>query len=123
MAEFIYKQVKNYLWQLIVENGNNPEFLLPSENQLAIKFKASRVSVRKAFDELEREQVVQRLKGKGTYPMQKPAQESTSSITFALILSSSESSFMTNVIRGATKYCREKKYLVSHSLFAWLVRT
>jgi len=40
---------------------------LPSENQLAVMFGASRITARKALVELENEGLVERIRGKGTY--------------------------------------------------------
>ncbi len=64
---FIYEQIKDYLTQLIVENRDRADYMLPSEQQISQKFRASRVSVRKAFSILEEEGAIYRVKGKGTF--------------------------------------------------------
>lgn len=64
---YIYEQIKDYLTKLIVANRNTPNYMLPSEQQVSQKFQASRVSVRKAFDLLEEEGVIYRVRGKGSF--------------------------------------------------------
>lgn len=104
MSDYIYKQIKNYILNLLREHNFDPNYKLPSDNQLALKFNVSRVSVRKAFTELENSNVIMRLKGKGTFAKPKdenPAPDST----LMLILPSSESAFSNNIMRGVMDYC------------------
>lgn len=103
MSDYIYKQIKNYILNLLREHNFDPDYKLPSDNQLALKFNVSRVSVRKAFDELEKGNVIVRLKGKGTFPKEKSKIVEKPTIT--LILPSSESSFANAIIRGVSSYC------------------
>ena len=60
-----YERIKNYLIQGIVSRQFYD--ILPSENQLADKFKVSRMTARRALNELGREGTVQRIPGKGTF--------------------------------------------------------
>ena len=60
-----YKRIKNYLIQGIVSKQFGD--IVPSENQLADKFKVSRMTARRALSELEREGTVERIPGKGTF--------------------------------------------------------
>ncbi len=59
------RQIRDHLFQGI----RNRQFTisLPSENRLAQKFSVSRMTARKALNELEREGYVDRVQGKGTY--------------------------------------------------------
>lgn len=52
--------MKKWLWE-------NPGGCLPTERELCDRFQASRMTVRKAVDELEAEHVLYRIKGKGTF--------------------------------------------------------
>ena len=66
-----YQQVKKELVDYIVQkdlrrNGK----CLPSENELCELFRASRMTVRKAINELETEKYLYRIKGKGTFVVQ-----------------------------------------------------
>lgn len=67
MAKPLYKYIQDHILQLIEENRENRNYMLPSENQLAIKLNASRVSVRKALAELEEEGKIYKVKGKGSF--------------------------------------------------------
>ena len=66
-SNMLYLQMRNYLLELIAQNKNTPGYLLPSENQLAQKFNASRISAKHAYDTLEEEHLVIRQRGRGTF--------------------------------------------------------
>jgi GntR family transcriptional regulator len=63
-----YHQLADILREIIQESvsGNHRE-LLPSENELAGSYQVSRATVRQALNLLEREGLVHKAKGKGTY--------------------------------------------------------
>ncbi len=105
MSDYIYKRIKNYILNILREHDFDADYKLPSENQLALKFNVSRVSVRKAFDELEKENAIIRLKGKGTFPKTKSKTAKKINVTF--ILPSSESYFSNSLIHGVVDYCNE----------------
>ena len=67
----IYQQIKNYLEELIRQNSSNPQFKLPSENQLSLKFNTSRIPAKRALQELETEGFIYRQQGKGSFIKQK----------------------------------------------------
>jgi len=60
-----YIEIQNYL-RKIIEKGNNKE-PLPSEKYLVEKFNVSRMTVRKVYDYFEKEGLIYRKKGKGTF--------------------------------------------------------
>ena len=115
MSEFIYKKIKKHILSLIDEGLGVSDYPLPSENQLALKFKASRISVRSALSELEKEGKVVRLKGRGTFP--KKAEPADGKL-YAVILPSPSSVLVAEIIRGITDYCNtaNAKYLMFFSL-------
>lgn len=63
----LYLQIREYLLDLINQHKNTPGYVLPSENQLAQKFKASRISAKHAYETLEKENLVIRQRGRGTF--------------------------------------------------------
>ena len=63
----LYLQMRRYLLEVIERNRNTPNYRLPSENQLAVKFGASRISARHAYDTLVAEHVVYRQRGRGAF--------------------------------------------------------
>ena len=60
-----YIQIKEHLLQGIVSHRFTDR--LPSENQLSRKFSVSRMTARKALDEIDREGFAERVPGKGTF--------------------------------------------------------
>ena len=64
--EPLYEQIKKHLYAEITRNVGKPDFLLPSEHELCNRFSVSRITAKRALDELKEEGVVRRIKGKGT---------------------------------------------------------
>lgn len=63
----LYLQIRDYVLNLIEQYKNTPGYILPSENQLAQKFNASRISAKHAYDTLEEEHLIIRQRGRGTF--------------------------------------------------------
>ena len=71
----LYAQVKRAL-QMEIENQMKPGDLIPSEPALEERFGVSRITVRRALDELVSEGIIVRQQGLGTFVREKPiAQE------------------------------------------------
>ena len=62
-----YKTLGGMLREQIVAGRYPPDSRLPSEHQLSARFKVSRVTARQAIQLLERERLVRRIRGSGTY--------------------------------------------------------
>ena len=69
----IYIQLKNYLKEQIVRKRLKPDEKIPSENELSSELGISRMTVRHAIKELEREGNVYTKKGEGTF-VRKPSE-------------------------------------------------
>ena len=63
----LYQQIKVLITQSLQSGEWKPGELIPSEVDLAVRFKVSQGTVRKAIDELSAENVVVRKQGKGTF--------------------------------------------------------
>jgi GntR family transcriptional regulator len=63
----LYQQIKALLMQSLQSGEWKPGELIPSEIELAVRFKVSQGTVRKAIDELAAENLVVRKQGKGTF--------------------------------------------------------
>ena len=63
-----YPLIKTTLKNRLLGGDYSEGFPLPSEPQLARKFEVSRMTARRAIDELEREGYVYRVQGAGTFP-------------------------------------------------------
>lgn len=63
----LYQQIKGLITQNLQSGAWKPGELIPSEIELAQRFKVSQGTVRKAIDELATENVLTRRQGKGTF--------------------------------------------------------
>jgi len=63
----LYEQIKVLLTQSLIAGEWRPGDAIPSEMELASRFKVSQGTVRKAIDELAAENILVRRQGKGTY--------------------------------------------------------
>ena len=63
----LYEQIKILLTQSLVAGEWKPGESIPSEMELAARFRVSQGTVRKAIDELASEHILVRRQGKGTY--------------------------------------------------------
>ena len=63
-----YQQIKERLQRLIADGGIDHR--VPSENELARQYCVSRMTARKALNELLRDGLVERIPGKGTFVKQ-----------------------------------------------------
>jgi len=63
----LYQQIKDLLMRSLQEGEWKPGEAIPSETELALRFRVSQGTVRKAVDELAAGNLVVRRQGKGTY--------------------------------------------------------
>jgi GntR family transcriptional regulator len=63
----LYRQIADQLRADIARGEFEPAGRLPSEAEMVARFNVSRVTVRLALDDLEREGLIERRKGKGTF--------------------------------------------------------
>ncbi len=71
----LYQQIKGLILQSLQAGEWRPGELIPSEMELAGRFKVSQGTVRKAIDELAAENLVMRRQGKGTFVATHSAQQ------------------------------------------------
>ena len=105
----IYEKIANYLRYLIEENKNNPNYRLPSEQQLQKKFSASRVSVRRAFKKLQDENLILSMKGKGHFINYDAGFDNSYEIktTIAFIMTNPSNNFHQQILKGVNEYCND----------------
>ena len=63
----LYQQIKGLILQSLQQGEWKPGEAIPSEMELAARFRVSQGTVRKAIDELAAENLVMRRQGKGTF--------------------------------------------------------
>lgn len=71
----LYQQIKGLILQGLEAGEWRPGELIPSEMELAARFRVSQGTVRKAIDELAAENLVMRRQGKGTFVATHAAQQ------------------------------------------------
>jgi GntR family transcriptional regulator len=64
----LYHRIYVVLRQKILDGSFPLDVSMPSEDELGASFKVSRVTIRKAMERLEREGLVHRQRGRGTFP-------------------------------------------------------
>ena len=69
----LYHQVYTILREQLMEGRYTPDKALPGELDLAEKFQVSRVTMRRALDELVREGLIERSRGRGSFARAQPA--------------------------------------------------
>lgn len=70
----LYRQLSELLRSQVLSGEFTPGQRLPSEAQLGEKFGISRITIRQALGNLEREGIVTRVPGKGTFVAEHPSQ-------------------------------------------------
>jgi len=68
----LYHQVYTILREQLMEGRYTPDKALPGELELAEKFQVSRVTMRRALDELVREGLIERARGRGSFARIQP---------------------------------------------------
>ena len=112
MGKFLYETIKDYLKKLIQENKNVPNYKLPSENQLAMRFSTTRMTAKRAISELQEEGLLYRIHGKGSFITAAPAQGTDVPVNefICMLLPNLESHFILELIAGARQYLKPFGY-------------
>ncbi len=98
----IYDKIKKYLLELIAQNKNKHNFLLPSEQQLSIRFNCSRLPAKRALNELSDEGIVVRIPGRGSFINNSGSiyQTNLENINICVMLPDISSHFLTKIVEG-----------------------
>ncbi len=79
----LYKQLKAHLEALIKDGALKPGEMLPSEKDLETQFNISRITVRRALQELAVEEKIARFPGKGSFVLQPKVEPLTALTSFS----------------------------------------
>lgn len=77
----LYLQLKRLLVKQIKEGRLNPGEKLPSERELCEQYSVSRITVRQALNDLDKEGLIYRTHGKGTFVAQSKVEQELFKIT------------------------------------------
>ncbi|MGN1182060.1 MAG: GntR family transcriptional regulator [Faecalibacillus sp.] len=76
MASSRYPEIKKYILEQIENNNYQEDVMLPTEKEFTEKFNVSRMTVRRAFDELIQDGVLYRKRGYGVFIAKKKIKRS-----------------------------------------------
>ncbi|HOJ88943.1 MAG TPA: GntR family transcriptional regulator [Pseudothermotoga sp.] len=101
----MYMIVKEYILSKIKKGELSPEDRIPSEKELMDLFQVSRITVRKAIDELSVEGYIYRLQGIGAF-VQKPLPktQAVSSKLIGVFLTTASDVLSVGILRGLEEY-------------------
>jgi len=107
--KFLYREIIEYLEQLIEKNKMIIKYRMPSENQLAAKFNVSRITAKNAINNLVESGKLFRRQGKGTFIVNPNFDNKYNSnldnrASIGLLLPNVESAYVTKIIEGVSSY-------------------
>ena len=106
-----YKQILEFLNETIDQLNNKPNHKLPSERMLAIKFSASRRSIRLAYDKLIEKKLVVKIHGKGHFTTGYSKHNTPHNVLnqkeIYLIIPFLRSDFTHDILLGISDFCEE----------------
>lgn len=115
-----YKQILDFLMDLIKEISFEENYKLPSERMLATKFNASRRSVRMAFEHLLERGLVTKIHGKGYFTTGNQSKDNplhaTASKKIFFIVPALRTRFAQDILYGISDFCDEHTMDVSIKL-------
>lgn len=119
MAKVNHSQLADSLKSNIMDGTYPPGEKIPTEPELSRLFSATRYAVRQAVAQLEKEGLLQRIQGSGTYVTKNLPQLPTekevpsSSDTIGLVMMDDQNYIFSEVMRGASDYLTSQGYLMN----------
>lgn len=115
MEKPLYQKIMDDLRANIFNNDYKVNEVIPSESELEIKYGVSNITVRRALNELEREGIINRVKGKGSFVSDRNFDDKSSSVTFGLnaiklitlVLTDRDNSMANDIINGVSEKLSE----------------
>lgn len=111
----LYEQIVDYIYRLIDEGSLTVGSMLPSENELVQMFDVSKITAQRAMLELEKDGLIERIRGKGTFLKRlKPQSEMArvpNVIALVACLSSDTESHM-KLIEGIEEQLKNNGYML-----------
>ncbi len=108
----LYKQVEQYVRQLIVTKKLKPDDLIPSELQLAKHFGVSRITTRKALEGLCQQNMLYRIQGKGTFVSKESVSKAQSANRIGVVFPFTSTSLCLQLLEGIEDVAKDKGYEV-----------
>ncbi|WP_281885906.1 GntR family transcriptional regulator [Paenibacillus sp. YYML68] len=112
-----YMQLKQEILNWLQSGQLKPNAQMPSEHEIAALFQMSRQTVRQTLGELEKEGLLYRVQGKGTFvspPRQLPV-GGTASRTVGMVTTHISDYIFPHIVRGAEAALRSRDYILTLS--------
>lgn len=112
----LYSQVAEYLKNEILQNKLQPGDKLPTELELSKMFGVSRITSKRALDELAKENLIYRKKGQGSFVLplrERKVEENVPKIIAIVLPTDGTAGRRIEYIRGAMDYLDGKGYYLS----------
>ncbi|MFO7611033.1 MAG: GntR family transcriptional regulator [Clostridia bacterium] len=111
----LYEKIFNHYKEKILSGELEVGNRLPSENAIAQTFSVSRITVSRAFKELERAKLIRRVKGSGSY-VKNMHQGSTkdSNHDFISLILPSKGDFSSEILKGIEEVAMQNDYFVTY---------
>ncbi len=110
MDSKLYKKIENYIMGVIFQNLSIPNYKLPSERTLSLKFDTSRKPVRRAYDNLIQKGYVTNIHGRGYFISNQVDTESLIATDWnnpkvSLIIPSITTQYCHDILAGTSDFC------------------
>lgn len=122
MDQRLYNEIESYIMEVITQNASIPNYKLPSERMLSLKFDVSREPIRHAYGNLIKKGVVVKNHGRGYFIRSEANVHSLSSkenVKVSLIISDITTRYTHDILSGINAFCwqhnMELSILVSDS--------
>jgi GntR family transcriptional regulator, arabinose operon transcriptional repressor len=107
----LHMQLLDDLRHKVLTGVFKPHDQLPGEWELAKELDISRTTIQKAWESAEKEKLIYRIPGKGTFVAELQA-PNTVRMAFGVVIADFRSTFAAHLVRGAERVLRQKNYRV-----------
>ena len=110
MDQKLYSEIESYIMEVIAQNASIPNFKLPSERMLSLKFNVSREPIRHAYENLIKKGIVVKNHGRGYFISNAANLRSASAsqnTKITLIISDVTTRYTHNILSGINAFCWE----------------
>jgi len=108
MDQRLYNEIENYIMEVIRQNASIPNYKLPSERMLSLKFDVSREPIRHAYENLIKKGVVVKDHGRGYFIRSGANVHSLSgkeNVKISLIISDITTRYTHDILSGINAFC------------------
>ena len=110
MDQRLYNEIENYIVEIITQNASIPNYKLPSERMLSLKFDVSREPIRHAYENLIKKGIVIKNHGRGYFignTANAHTSKATQNIKITLIISDLTTRYTHDILSGINAFCWE----------------